>query len=709
MFSTLRVLVQIAFRNLFASRLKTAIVGGIVFFGALLVTVGGSLLGSVTGGMARSITGTLAGDVQVYGASSKDDLAIFGGFGDQNLAQIDSFETLKAVVEKVPNVARVVPMGISGALVTSGNTIDLVLEKLRNAVRKETQGDRSPALLAEIEAQKEHVRQMVQVLEGEQKNLVALVDATKLTQEDRDNAMALARAASPQFWADFDRDPLNALEFLENKIAPQSTDADMLMLRYVGTDLSAFGRSFDRFRIVDGKPVPPGKRGFLFAKYFYEDRIKLRTARRLDKIREALSVKGQTIASDPDLQRMVHENERQTREILLQLDPTSTRNMTKLLRDELGSKETDLGKLLASFFAMDDASFERRYHFFYDRLAPMLELYRIRVGDTLTIKAFTKTGYSRSINLKVYGTFEFQGLEKSPLAGSVNLMDLVSFRDLYGFLTPDNQKEVARIEQAAGERAIDRAHADDELFGGDSKADAAQAPPAPPPMPKEAMPAVSAPLEKLHRDDRAARDYDPAELEKGVVLDAAVVLRDHSKVDQAIRDIGAATKRAGLDVKAVSWQDAAGIIGKLVMTFRLVLYLAFLVIFLVALVIINNALVMATLERVREIGTLRAVGAQKTFVLGMLVVEAATLGGVFGGLGAGVGALVVALLGAQGIPATSDVMNFFFSGPRLYPSLAPATVALAIAIVLVVATLSSFYPAWLAMRVSPREAMASDE
>src|ERR1700723_3585141 len=79
--STLRVLIQIAFRNLFASGMKTLIVGGIVFSGALIVTVGGSLLDSVVSGMSRSIIGTLAGDIQVYSAQSKEDLALFGNMG----------------------------------------------------------------------------------------------------------------------------------------------------------------------------------------------------------------------------------------------------------------------------------------------------------------------------------------------------------------------------------------------------------------------------------------------------------------------------------------------------------------------------------------------------------------------------------------------------------------------------------------------------
>ena len=40
------------------------------------------------------------------------------------------------------------------------------------------------------------------------------------------------------------------------------------------------------------------------------------------------------------------------------------------------------------------------------------------MGDTLTITAFTRSGYVQSVNVKVYGTFQFRGLEKSALAGA---------------------------------------------------------------------------------------------------------------------------------------------------------------------------------------------------------------------------------------------------------------------------------------------------
>ena len=86
--------------------------------------------------------------------------------------------------------------------------------------------------------------------------------------------------------------------------------------------------------------VPPGKRGFLFAKQVYEDQLKLKAARRLDKIKEGIDSQGETIATDPDLKRMVRENTSQVREILLQLDAQKTTDFRAKLQRELGSQET---------------------------------------------------------------------------------------------------------------------------------------------------------------------------------------------------------------------------------------------------------------------------------------------------------------------------------------------------------------------------------
>jgi hypothetical protein len=445
----------------------------------------------------------------------------------------------------------------------------------------------------------------------------------------------------------------------------------------------------------------------LFAKWIYEEQVKLKTAHRLDLIRDGILKRGKKIATDLDLQRMVRKNATEVKEIMLQLDSQQKAAFRSKLQEELGGREDDVAKLLSNFFRVDDGNIMQRYRFFYDQLAPSLTLYRVRVGDTLTIKGFTKSGYVQSVNLRVYGTFAFEGLEESHLAGSLNLMDLVSFRELYGFSTADRAKEIAALKARAGFKEIDRDKVEAELFGGDT-GDGTQAAAAALPG-RDADAALRGLAGRSKRQQLVDQSYDPAQLEQGVVLNAAVIVKDPRRIRQTIQDIEAAGGKAGLSLRAIDWKKASGLVGQFVTMIRAVLYVSVLIIFAVALVIINNALVMATLERIAEIGTLRAVGAQRRFLLGMLVVETLAVGALFGGIGAVLGVGVITLMHMIGLPATNDTLYFLFSGPRLHPGLAPMNIAIALFIVLVVSAVSSIYPGLLAMRVSPRQAMQSDE
>jgi ABC-type antimicrobial peptide transport system permease subunit len=133
------------------------------------------------------------------------------------------------------------------------------------------------------------------------------------------------------------------------------------------------------------------------------------------------------------------------------------------------------------------------------------------------------------------------------------------------------------------------------------------------------------------------------------------------------------------------------------------------IIFVVALVIINNAMMMATLQRAREVGTMRAIGAQRSFILNMVLVETLVLGLLFGLGGALGGGAIVRMLGTAGIPASSPTLYIFFSGPKLFPELGASNLVVAFVIVLMVSALSTLYPAFLATRVSPITAMQTDE
>ena len=704
----LRILIRIALRNLFATKLNL-IIGGIILVGTLLVVVGGALLDSMDQSMSRSIIGSVAGNIQVYSAKSKDELALYGAMGSEaDLAAIDDFSKLKAALESVPNVKTVVPMGINAALITSGNTVDIALEKMRNLVRQKLEGRASPDLEAKYQSQKEYIRQILRVLQSDLKKREVLVTAKAIEPE---NLAALDRAASDAFWNGFDRDPLNSLEFLENKIAPQSSDADLIYLRYMGTDLDEFQKSFDRIEIVDGQAVPSGHRGFLFAKFFYENYLKLKAARRLDKIKKTVVDQGKPIVTSTrsggqssEAEHLLKQNQAQTQEIILQLDKIKSDQAIERLQRELGSTEKDLDALLKHFFDMNDQNFTRRYNFFYEQLAPLLELYRIRVGDVLTIKAFTRSGYVQSVNVPVYGTFQFKGMEDAALAGSLNLMDLVSFRDLFGYLSADKLEEVNNLKKLAGAEAIDRSRAEEELFGTARKV-VAEATPGLIDEGKES----NASLRALRREELLRRVYSKDEMDNGVMLNAAVILKDPAKIKQTMKEIESLSEREKLNLKVVSWQTAAGLIGQFVSLAKLALYIAVFIIFIVALVIINNAMMMATMQRVHEIGTMRAIGAQRSFVLGLVLTEIIVLGLVFGATGAAIGTGVVKWLGRVGIAAPNDWFYFFFSGPRLHPWLTAANLIAAFVIVLLVSAISTLYPAFLATRVAPVRAMQAEE
>jgi ABC-type lipoprotein release transport system permease subunit len=206
------------------------------------------------------------------------------------------------------------------------------------------------------------------------------------------------------------------------------------------------------------------------------------------------------------------------------------------------------------------------------------------------------------------------------------------------------------------------------------------------------------------------RAYTQEEIDHGVALNAAILLHDPRRIRESQAAVQAAADAAGLKLKVIDWEAASGMVGQFVLLLRGILIFAVIIFFGVALVIINNAMVMAALARVKEVGTMRAIGAQRRFVVAMLLVEIITVSVVFGLAGAALGGGAVALIRATGgIPATSDLLFFLFSGPALLPRIGGTSVVASLVLVLGVAVASALYPAWIAMRVTPVEAMSTED
>ncbi len=693
------LLIRIAVRNILATPVRTLIIGVLVVFGTVLVVVGGSLLTTLDGTMAKSVVGSVSGHLQIHSADARDKLDLFNPpTGTPDLGHLEDFTAIKDIVLGVEGVEAVIPMGTDLAMVYSGNILDIRIAELKEALEAVD--------TTQVEIIAAHIRSIVEMLRGGVENLDGFA-RRDLTDEDAIvSPEDIDRVISDEFWQEFEQDPRRAVEFLEDKITPLAMDEKMLWLRYIGTDTAAFDELFDMFEIVKGEMIPPGQRGFLFSDRMYEWQAKHAVARRLDRIKE-LREQDRFIEDDPKTENLVKQNSRQYGEIMIQLDGPATALVTDQLEDFLDEPaDASLKDLLSSFLDMNDDNFDERYAFFYDKIAPHLILFKVRMGDSLTITTLDRSGYLTNVLVKVYGTYKFKGLEKSVLAGVYNVVDLMTFRDLYGYMTEDRREEIERLQDDAGVERYEREDAEDALFGGDDT---------------ETIEVVDAmgfdefagidmtDGGKRYDAELMSRVYTQAEIEDGVVIQAAVRLDSMERVDEAMSEIQARLDAAGMNAKVVDWRSASGLVGQFIGVIWAVLVSAIFIIFLVALVIINNSMVMATLDRTREIGAMRAMGAQKRYIFSMLVIESLVLGFGFGLIGVLVGTGLILVLGQVGIPAFSDELYFIFAGPALYPVLKAAHFLLAFVVVLMVVVASVFYPARLAMKVQPVEAMGKEE
>lgn len=128
----------------------------------------------------------------------------------------------------------------------------------------------------------------------------------------------------------------------------------------------------------------------------------------------------------------------------------------------------------------------------------------------------------------------------------------------------------------------------------------------------------------------------------------------------------------------------------------------FIKIMLVAIVLISvmNVMIMAVYERIREIGTISAIGTLPSKILSMFVVEGLLLG-VFGAIiGNAVGLAVVFALRLAHINYNFSRQTFILS-----PSVQISDLLIVSVIVIIVAVLGSLQPAFKASRMEPIKAL----
>lgn len=160
----------------------------------------------------------------------------------------------------------------------------------------------------------------------------------------------------------------------------------------------------------------------------------------------------------------------------------------------------------------------------------------------------------------------------------------------------------------------------------------------------------------------------------------------------------------GQKLDVTNWQDEIAFVQ---WTLTAITWLSFVLIGILLTIIavgIMNTLWIAIRERTREIGTLRAIGMQRTRVLAMFLVEAFTLSLASALSGALLGLLVCALVNAAHLHAPLTV-QLFLMREEVHLAVLPTALLGSVLLITGCTTAISLIPSFLAARLQPVTAM----
>lgn len=162
---------------------------------------------------------------------------------------------------------------------------------------------------------------------------------------------------------------------------------------------------------------------------------------------------------------------------------------------------------------------------------------------------------------------------------------------------------------------------------------------------------------------------------------------------------------AGTPYTVSDWRSSIGGNVLLVHAVRIVANVGMLFVIFGAVVTTINSIVLSVLDRTKEIGTMRAMGAGKGLVARLVTTE--TTLAVFGAAGIGVllGVGAILLLNAASITVSNQYLRILFGGAKVGGFVSGRLLILHFAGALLLAGLSVVYPLAKALRLTPLRAM----
>lgn len=176
--------------------------------------------------------------------------------------------------------------------------------------------------------------------------------------------------------------------------------------------------------------------------------------------------------------------------------------------------------------------------------------------------------------------------------------------------------------------------------------------------------------------------------------------------DEAAARLAAQLSEALPQLEALSWREVAPSIERLLRTIDPMMHVVTAMFYVLAGLLVLNTVYLSVMERIHEFGILHAMGAGDRRVLGMISLESLLMCLLGAAIGTGGGlAFVAAYADGLVIEPLIEYYASFGMNPVFYLSVSPGQVAFAVAFAIFTALAAALWPAWIAARLEPVEAM----
>jgi putative ABC transport system permease protein len=289
---------------------------------------------------------------------------------------------------------------------------------------------------------------------------------------------------------------------------------------------------------------------------------------------------------------------------------------------------------------------------------------RLTVGQDVTVLALSEGGGVNAFPTKVRGIFE--PLHYRNVFNYINFMDMASYSQVFNFTG------VARGSLPAGlEKGLAAAQqSEDAIF---------------------ALAGAGESIDTSKLKSESISGYTMV----------AVLLKDHGSAGAVRARIDA----QGLDVKTSPWDEASGFFSRVAAALEAFIWFATGLIFLVVAFIFANTLIISIIERTAEIGTMRALGGEKSFIRRILLSETLLLNLAACLVGMTAGLVLVLVTRRAGLPLPDTISQYLVGGGPLPLILSPGPFVTAVVVVAVVSVVATIFPLRLATRITPLAAM----